>query len=141
MTFAGFPAAAIEFYQQLELDNSRDWWAAHRAVYDDAVRGPMLALTAELEPEFGEAKLFRPHRDTRFAKDKSPYKLHQGAYVRTAEGVKASKAKAMSELAARHVSPEAANDEAPSEAPAKSESDSSASPAKASCCGPKKSCG
>lgn len=61
--------------------------------------------------------------------------------VRTAEGVKASKAKAMSELAARHVSPEAAKDEAPSEAPAKSESDSSASPAKASCCGPKKSCG
>jgi AhpD family alkylhydroperoxidase len=51
--------------------------------------------------------------------------------VRTAEGVKASKAKAMSELAERHVSPEPAKDEA---APA-------AAAPKASCCGPKKSCG
>jgi AhpD family alkylhydroperoxidase len=51
--------------------------------------------------------------------------------VRTAEGVKASKAKAMSELAERHVSPEPAKDEA---APA-------AAAPKASCCGPAKSCG
>jgi len=87
MTFAGFPAAAVEFYQQLELDNSREWWAAHRATYEDAVRGPMLALAAELEADFGPAKLFRPHRDTRFSRDKSPYKTHQGAYVRTAEGM------------------------------------------------------
>ena len=43
----------------------------------------MKALTAALEPEFGAAKIFRPYRDVRFAKDKSPYKTHQGAYVAT----------------------------------------------------------
>jgi uncharacterized protein (TIGR02453 family) len=41
----------------------------------------MEALVAALEPEFGSAKLFRPYRDVRFAKDKTPYKTHQGAYV------------------------------------------------------------
>ncbi|MDO9494710.1 MAG: DUF2461 domain-containing protein, partial [Nocardioides sp.] len=37
--------------------------------------------TAALAGEFGEAKVFRPHRDVRFAKDKTPYKTHQGAFV------------------------------------------------------------
>ena len=41
----------------------------------------MKALCAELEPEFGAAKVFRPYRDVRFAKDKTPYKTHQGAFV------------------------------------------------------------
>jgi uncharacterized protein (TIGR02453 family) len=41
----------------------------------------MRALVAELEPEFGTAKVFRPYRDVRFAKDKTPYKTHQGAFV------------------------------------------------------------
>ena len=41
----------------------------------------MLALTAALAPEFGEAKVFRPYRDVRFAKDKTPFKTHQGAFV------------------------------------------------------------
>jgi uncharacterized protein (TIGR02453 family) len=87
VAFVGFPAAAVEFYQQLELENSREAWLAHRRTYEGAVRAPMLELIAELEPEFGPAKLFRPHRDTRFSKDKSPYKTHQGGYVRTAEGM------------------------------------------------------
>ncbi len=41
----------------------------------------MKALAAALEPEFGVAKVFRPYRDVRFAKDKTPYKTHQGAFV------------------------------------------------------------
>ena len=41
----------------------------------------MKALVAALEPEFGPAKVFRPYRDVRFAKDKTPYKTHQGAFV------------------------------------------------------------
>ncbi len=41
----------------------------------------MAALLAELEDEFGTAKLFRPYRDVRFAKDKTPYKTHQGAFI------------------------------------------------------------
>jgi uncharacterized protein (TIGR02453 family) len=42
------------------------------------------ALLAQLEPEFGPAKFFRPYRDVRFAKDKTPYKDHQGAFVAVA---------------------------------------------------------
>jgi len=76
--FEGFPAAAAEFYQQLTVHNTREFWNAHREVYESAVRGPMLALTHELS-EFGEFKIFRPHRDVRFSTDKSPYKTSQGA--------------------------------------------------------------
>jgi uncharacterized protein (TIGR02453 family) len=41
----------------------------------------MAALLGELEAEFGAAKLFRPYRDVRFARDKTPYKTHQGAFI------------------------------------------------------------
>ena len=81
MEFTGFPAAALDFYDDLEVDNSKSFWEAHKSVYLEAVKGPMDALSAALAPEFGEAKVFRPYRDVRFAKDKSPYKTHQGAYV------------------------------------------------------------
>jgi len=83
MTFTGFPEAALDFYDDLELDNTKSFWEAHKKVYTDAVATPMKALTAALSDEFGAAKIFRPYRDVRFAKDKSPYKTHQGAYVAT----------------------------------------------------------
>jgi uncharacterized protein (TIGR02453 family) len=79
--FGGFPVAALDFYDDLEMDNTKSFWTAHKEVYDTAVKAPMLALVAALEPEFGKAKVFRPYRDVRFAKDKTPYKTHQGAYV------------------------------------------------------------
>src|SRR5690349_1225176 len=79
--FSGFPVAALDFYDDLEMDNTRSFWEAHKATYDEAVRVPMRALCDALEPEFGEAKVFRPHRDVRFAKDKTPYKTHQGGFV------------------------------------------------------------
>lgn len=81
MSFTGFPVAALDFYDDLEMDNSKSFWEAHRDVYKDAVEAPMKALVAALEPEFGTAKVFRPYRDVRFAKDKTPYKTHQGAFV------------------------------------------------------------
>jgi uncharacterized protein (TIGR02453 family) len=79
MAFSGWPAEALEFYEGLEADNSRSYWTAHKAVYDELVYAPMVALLAELEPEFGAGKIFRPHRDVRFSKDKSPYKTAIGA--------------------------------------------------------------
>lgn len=85
--FTGFPVAALDFYDDLEADNSKAFWAAHKAVYDDCVRGPMLALLAELEEEFGEGKAFRPYRDVRFSKDKLPYKTHQGGFASVAQSV------------------------------------------------------
>jgi uncharacterized protein (TIGR02453 family) len=74
MAFAGWTTEATEFFEGLEADNSKSYWQAHRAIYDDRVRRPMEELLAELAPEFGEGKVFRPYRDVRFSLDKSPYK-------------------------------------------------------------------
>jgi uncharacterized protein (TIGR02453 family) len=79
--FRGFPVAALDFYDDLEMDNTKSFWTAHKDVYERAVKAPMAALVTALEPEFGKAKVFRPFRDVRFAKDKTPYKTHQGAFV------------------------------------------------------------
>lgn len=81
MGFTGFPTAALDFYDDLEMDNTKSFWTAHKHVYEESVRAPMTALLASLEEEFGPAKLFRPYRDVRFAKDKTPYKTHQGAFI------------------------------------------------------------
>ena len=76
--FRGWPADALAFYAELAADNSKVWWHANKARYDTNVRGPMLALADEIRDEFGPLHIFRPHRDTRFAKDKTPYKNHAG---------------------------------------------------------------
>jgi uncharacterized protein (TIGR02453 family) len=81
VSFTGFPVAALDFYDDLEMDNTKSFWEANKAVYAESVAAPMKALTATLEPEFGPPKVFRPYRDVRFAKDKTPYKTHQGAFV------------------------------------------------------------
>jgi uncharacterized protein (TIGR02453 family) len=80
VAFDGIPIAALDFYEDLEADNSKAFWTAHKHIYDESVRAPLEALTAELAPEFGAAKYFRPYRDVRFAKDKTPYKTHQGIW-------------------------------------------------------------
>jgi uncharacterized protein (TIGR02453 family) len=80
VSFTGIPHAALDFYEDLEADNSKSFWTAHKHIYDESVRGPFEALAQELEKEFGPAKLFRPYRDVRFSKDKTPYKTHQGAW-------------------------------------------------------------
>ncbi|WP_157250924.1 DUF2461 domain-containing protein [Nonomuraea typhae] len=87
MGFTGFPDEAFIFYEGLEADNSKAYFTRHKHLYDDAVRAPMLALTDALAEEFGAAQLFRPYRDVRFAKDKSPYKTHQGAFVDVQPGI------------------------------------------------------
>ena len=72
--------AALDFYDDLELDNTKTFWSAHKSVYDTAVRAPMVAMVSALADEFGPGKVFRPYRDVRFAKDKTPYKNHQGGF-------------------------------------------------------------
>ena len=79
--FSGFGEDAVEFYDGLLADNSKAYWTDHRGTYERDVRGPMTALLADLEPEFGEGKVFRPHRDVRFSHDKTPYKTHCGGYA------------------------------------------------------------
>jgi len=84
MTFRGWPAEALEFYEGLEADNSKTYWQANKSIYDDKVLAPMRALLDELEPEFGSSKIFHPYRDVRFSNDKTPYKTGIGATL--AEG-------------------------------------------------------
>ena len=74
--FAGFPPAVFAWFEGLEADNSRAYVQRTRATLDGPVRDGMQALLDELAgDEFGpEVKLFRQHRDLRFARDKSPYK-------------------------------------------------------------------
>ena len=80
--FTGFGPKACTFYADLEQDNSKDFFDEHRDVYEQHIRVPMEELLAEAAEEFGEnGKVFRPNRDVRFSKDKSPYKLHCGAVI------------------------------------------------------------
>lgn len=80
MTFDGIPIAALDFYEDLEADNSKTFWTAHKAIYDESVLAPIKALAEELSTEFGATKIFRPYRDVRFSRDKTPYKDHQGVW-------------------------------------------------------------
>jgi len=81
MAFCGWPEEALDFYDGLAADNSKSYWTGHKAVYEEKVLGPMAELTEELAAEFGEPKIFRPYRDVRFSRDKSPYKTHIGAVI------------------------------------------------------------
>jgi uncharacterized protein (TIGR02453 family) len=81
MSFSGWPEEALDFYEGLEADNSKTYWTERKAVYEDKILHPMTELLEELGPEFGEPKIFRPYRDVRFSKDKSPYKIHMGAML------------------------------------------------------------
>jgi uncharacterized protein (TIGR02453 family) len=77
--FLGFGEGAVEFFDGLEIDNSKAFWTDQRAIYENDVKSPMLALLAACEAEFGPGKIFRPYRDVRFSADKTPYKTHCGA--------------------------------------------------------------
>ena len=85
--FRGIPAEACDFYGELAANNTRAWWAGHKADYERHVRDPLTALLAGLAEEFGAAHLFRPHRDTRFSADKSPLKEHQGCFVAAEDAI------------------------------------------------------
>lgn len=87
MAFTGIPAEAFDFYDALAADNSRTFWAEHKQDYLTSVREPLTALGEELGPQFGEPHLYRPYRDIRFSKDKTPYKDHQGMFVEMRNGL------------------------------------------------------
>jgi uncharacterized protein (TIGR02453 family) len=88
--FPGFPAEGMKFLRDLKKHNDREWFTPRKIIYEEHVRLPMLALIEaahremlKFAPEYvGEpAKcIFRLYRDTRFSKDKTPYKTHIGAY-------------------------------------------------------------
>lgn len=86
MNFRGWPSEALDFYVGLEADNSKSYFQAHKPIYEEAVKAPFLALSELVEHEFGPLRVFRPNRDIRFAKDKSPYKIAAAASTESEGG-------------------------------------------------------
>lgn len=90
MSFPGFRPAALGFLRDLAADNTRPWFEAHRDAYEHEVRQPLALLVEEIDarlgataPEFtGSPKrnIYRIHRDTRFSKDKTPYKTNAACW-------------------------------------------------------------
>lgn len=78
-SFQGFPPELFTFFEGLEKDNSKAYWEANKTVWTANIQRPMEQLLADLEDEFPPLRMFRPNRDVRFSKDKSPYKLWVGA--------------------------------------------------------------
>ena len=84
MSFKGFPKEGIAWFDALALSQSREWYQANKAAYEALWLAPMKALLDEVRAPlkkvyghtFGEGKVFRLHRDVRFAKDKRPFKTH-----------------------------------------------------------------
>jgi uncharacterized protein (TIGR02453 family) len=70
-----FGPGAVAWFEGLERDNSRAYFQATRATFEEQVRAPFERLLDELGAELGgEVQVFRQHRDVRFSPDKSPYK-------------------------------------------------------------------
>jgi uncharacterized protein (TIGR02453 family) len=88
-TFTGFRPEAIEFLADLAANNDRAWFQPRKAEYERLLKTPMEELCVAVEAEFRARDLplhadpsrspFRIYRDTRFSKDKSPYKTHVAA--------------------------------------------------------------
>jgi uncharacterized protein (TIGR02453 family) len=76
---ASFTPKATKFFAGLERDNSKDYWTAKKAIFENDVKEPMAALVESLPERFGQFKIFRMNRDIRFSPDKSPYKTQHGA--------------------------------------------------------------
>jgi uncharacterized protein (TIGR02453 family) len=89
--FEGFPKKGMEFLNRLKKNNRRDWFAKHRDEYESFVKLPMQSLIVALQPHFArfapeyelhpKRSIFRVYRDTRFSKDKTPYKTHVAAHA------------------------------------------------------------
>lgn len=81
--FANLIPDARRFLRDLSKKNTRDWFIDHKAQYEETMKAPALLLVEAMRPVLADlagqpvtAKLFRPQRDIRFSKDKTPYKTH-----------------------------------------------------------------
>jgi uncharacterized protein (TIGR02453 family) len=95
--FTGFKPEAIDFLAELAQNNDRAWFQPRKSEYERLLKEPMEAFVAALAGAFQaqgvplqadpKTSIFRIYRDTRFAKDKSPYKTNVGASFPWVEGV------------------------------------------------------
>lgn len=96
--FPGFRAEGLDFLRDLKLHNDRDWFKPRKQTYEDELRWPLSCLVADFArqatfadlPLTGDPKrsLFRIYRDTRFSKNKLPYKTHVAAVLSRSGGRK-----------------------------------------------------
>lgn len=77
--FRGWPPETLQFLRELEANNEREWFKAHRARYDEFVVAPTQALAESLS-DLGRPHLFRPWNDTRFH-HRPPIKEHVGLAI------------------------------------------------------------
>ena len=97
--FSGFPADFFEFFKQLSKNNNRDWFNDNKSRFQASVQEPMSEFIEAMQPHLaGISKhyvadpkphggsMFRIYRDTRFSKDKTPYKTHAACHFRHAAG-------------------------------------------------------
>lgn len=93
--FSGFPRGFFQFYKELAKNNERDWFNANKSRYLDDVVDPALDFIAAMEPKLkkvsphflaiakrSRGSLMRIYRDTRFSKNKVPYKTNLGIQFR-----------------------------------------------------------
>ncbi len=88
-SFPGFSPDALAFLRSLKRNNRREWFQPRKEKYDKLIKAPMLELVnalneelAQFAPEYvtpPQKAVYRIYRDTRFAKDKTPYKTHVSA--------------------------------------------------------------
>jgi uncharacterized protein (TIGR02453 family) len=96
MTFSGFPRSFFAFFEELSANNEKAWFEANRVRYDDDVKAPLTEFVLAMAPRLEaiskhfiadpKKTMFRIHRDTRFSKDKSPYKTNAGLFFRHERG-------------------------------------------------------
>ncbi len=84
-----FSRELFQFMVELKFNNERPWFNANKARYEALVKQPLLRFIADADPKvqrvnpaFSRPNFFRIYRDTRFAKDKTPYKTHAAAQFR-----------------------------------------------------------
>ncbi len=87
--FPGFPKEAMTFFRDLAKNNTREWFETRKDLYETKVRAPMVELVEALNIELAKIApdhvadpkkaIYRIYRDTRFSKDKTPYKTHIAA--------------------------------------------------------------
>lgn len=88
---AYFTQDFIQFFEELEKNNHREWFQANKKRYENHVKKPFEAFVGEMINRIQEhdaeltveAKdcILRINRDIRFAKDKTPYNLHRTAFI------------------------------------------------------------
>ena len=90
MAFTGFADDKRSFFKKLAKNQTREWFQAHKDEYVEGWQKPMEALLADVRAkvdddfpycDLGEPKVFRLHRDTRFSKDKTPYKTYVAGMI------------------------------------------------------------